>query len=143
MNKFFTLAFAAFLGLSSMSVQAQTKLPPRKPVQPRARVAAAAPNAVPSVKDGVMMKEGKVYMTQSGITSPLTQETSLVNGTKITADGTVTMTNGTTATLKEGDYMSLSGRLTTAASKAQQDSLMQAAKDNSKSKSKSKSKKKG
>jgi hypothetical protein len=136
MNKIPALALMALLGLGSVAAQAQTKVPPRKPVQPKAKVAS---NGL-SVKDGVMLKEGKVLITQSSLTTTVTQETSLINGTKIRPDGTVTMTDGTTTTLKEGDYMSLSGRLTTAAYKAQQDSLLQAAKDNSKGK---KGKKKG
>ena len=134
MNKISTFALAVLLGSSSLAAQAQTKMPPRKSVQPKAKVVSTGV----SIKDGVTMKEGKVLMTQSGITNPVTQEAALVNGTKIKPDGTVTMADGTTATLKEGDYMSLSGRLTTAAAKAQQDSLMQATKDNSKSKSKKK-----
>jgi hypothetical protein len=134
MNKIFTLALSAFLGLCGLTGQAQTKLPPRKPVQPRVKPVSNGPNT----KDGVMMQDGKVVMTQNGLSNPVTQETALVNGTKIKADGTVTMADGTTTTLKEGDYMSLSGRLTTAAYKAQQDSLMQAVKDNAKGKSKKK-----
>lgn len=134
MNKTSTFVLALLLGLGSIAAQAQTKVPPRKPVQPKARVASTGA----SIKDGVTMKEGKVLMTQSGITNPVTQEAALVNGTKIKPDGTVTMADGTTATLKEGDYLSLSGRLTTAAAKAQQDSLIQATRDNSKSKSKKK-----
>jgi len=134
MKKFFTLAVGLGLSLGTLAVQAQTKIPPRKPVQPKGKAVATGVN----VKDGVTMKEGKVLMTQSSLTSPVTQETALVNGTKVRPDGSVTMADGTTTMLKEGDYMSLSGRLTTAAYKAQQDSLMQAAKDNSKSKSKSK-----
>jgi hypothetical protein len=125
---------ALLLGLSSVAAQAQTKIPPRKPVQPKAKVVSTGA----SIKDGVTMKEGKVLMTQSGITNPVTQEAALVNGTKIKPDGTVTMADGTSTTLKEGDYLSLSGRLTTAAAKAQQDSLIQATRDNSKSKSKKK-----
>jgi len=136
MNKISNFALAALLGLGSIAAQAQTKLPPRKPVQPKGKVVSKGP----SVKDGVTLKDGKVLMTQSSLTTTVTQEMALVNGTKIRPDGTVTMTDGTTTTLKEGDYMSLSGRLTTAAYKAQQDSLMQAAKDNSKSKSKKKKK---
>jgi hypothetical protein len=139
MTKTLTFALTLLLGLGTLAAQAQTKVPPRKPVQPKSKVVSKGP----SFKDGVMLKDGKVMMTQSGITSAITQETALVNGTKITPDGTVTMTNGTTATLKEGDYMSLSGRLTTAAAKAEQDSLMQVTKDASKGKSKLKSKKKG
>ena len=136
MNKIPALALMALLGLGSVAAQAQTKIPPRKPVQPKAKVASNGP----SIKDGVTLKDGKVLMTQSSLTTTVTQETALINGTKIRPDGTVTMTDGTTTTLKEGDYMSLSGRLTTAAYKAQQDSLLQAAKDNSKGK---KGKKKG
>lgn len=136
MNKIPALALLALLGLGSVVAQAQTKIPPRKPVQPKAKVASNGP----SVKDGVTLKDGKVLMTQSSLTTTVTQETALVNGTKIRPDGTVTMTNGTTTTLKEGDYMSLSGRLTTAAYKAQQDSLLQASKEASKGK---KGKKKG
>lgn len=136
MNKIPALALMALLGLGSVAAQAQTKIPPRKPVQPKAKVASNGP----SIKDGVTLKDGKVLMTQSSLTTTVTQETALINGTKIRPDGAVTMTDGTTTTLKEGDYMSLSGRLTTAAYKAQQDSLLQAAKDNSKGK---KGKKKG
>ncbi|MDF7812562.1 DUF6799 domain-containing protein [Hymenobacter sp. YC55] len=134
MNKTSTFALALLLGLGSVAAQAQTKIPPRKPVQPKAKVVSTGA----SIKDGVTMKDGKLLMTQSGITNPVTQEAALVNGTKIKPDGTVTMADGTTATLKEGDYLSLSGRLTTAAAKAQQDSLIQATRDNSKSKSKKK-----
>ena len=74
------------------------------------------------------MSEGKVMLTQQGHTNPVLQETSLTNGTKIMPDGTLTMPNGKSVTMKEGDYLSLSGRLTTAAMKAEQDSLMRAAK---------------
>lgn len=139
MNKIFSFVLSGLFVLGSLATQAQTKLPPRKPVQPRAKLVSKGP----SIKDGVLMKDGKLLMTQSGITNPVTQEAALVNGTKIRPDGTVTMTNGTTATLKEGDYMSLSGRMTFAADKAREDSLMQVAKDNSKNKSKAKSKRKG
>lgn len=131
-----TLAFTLALVAGSLAAQAQTKLPPRKPVQPRAKVVAKGA----TLKDGVTMKEGKVLMTQQGLTNPITQETSLVNGTKIQPDGTVTMTNGTTVMMKEGDYMSLTGRLTTMAMRAEQDSLMQLAKDGGKGKMKVKKK---
>ena len=40
-------------------------------------------------------------------------------------DGTVMMADGTTVRLQEGDYMSLTGRMTTRAMKAEQDSLQQ------------------
>ncbi|RPD49400.1 hypothetical protein DNI29_00945 [Hymenobacter sediminis] len=131
------LAALLFSGAATLSAEAQTKLPPRRPVQPRAK--AAAPAGV-TMKDGFVVKEGKVMVTRDAHTEPLTTETALVNGTKIMADGTVTMANGTTTTLQEGDYMSLTGRLTTKAMKAEQDSLMQLSKNGGKMKMKAKKK---
>lgn len=131
------VATLLLMGAATLSAAAQTKLPPRRPVQPRAK--AAAPVGV-TMKDGFMMKEGKVMVTRDAHTEPLTAEMALVNGTKITADGTVTMNNGTTTTLQEGDYMSLTGRLTTKAMKAEQDSLMQLSKNGGKVKMKKKGK---
>lgn len=136
MARISTFTFALVLSVGTLAAQAQTKLPPRKPVQPKSKVVIKGT----TLKDGVMMKEGKLLLTQQGLTNPITQETSLVNGTKILPDGTVTMTDGSSAVLQEGDYMSLSGRLTTVVMKAQQDSLMQAAKDGGKVKVKSKKK---
>jgi hypothetical protein len=133
------LALALLLATGSFVAQAQTKLPPRKPVQPRGRVVLKDG----ATRDGAVMKDGKVILTQQGLTNPVLQETALINGTKIKPDGTLTMTDGTTTQMKEGDYMSLTGRLTTAAMKAEQDSLMKAAMMDPKSKGKVKMKKKG
>lgn len=126
------------LAAGSFAAQAQTKLPPRKPVQPRGRVAMKDA----ATRDGAVMKDGKVILTQQGLTNPVLTETSLINGTKIKPDGTLTMPDGTTTQMKEGDYMSLTGRLTTAAMKAEQDSLMKAALLDPKGKGKIKMKKK-
>ena len=95
-----------------------------------------------ATKDGAVIREGKLMLTQQGHTNPVLEEISLTNGTKIKPDGTVTRTDGTTVTMKEGDYLSLSGRLTTVAMKAEQDSLTQAAKMDPKGKSKKGKKKK-
>ena len=122
------------LALSSVAVQAQTKVPPRKPAAPKPRMVSNGA----TMKDGITMKEGKVLLTQQGLTNPLTQEMALTNGTKISPTGNVTMANGSTVTLKEGDMLSLSGRLTTAAMKAEQDSLMMVSKEPVKGKGKKK-----
>lgn len=119
------------------SVQAQTKLPPRRTVGPKAK--AAAPKGI-TMKEGYAMKDGKLMVTRNGHTDPVSRTEQLVNGTTIKADGTVIMRDSTHVMMKEGDIMSLSGRLTTVAMKAEQDSLMNSVKENTKIKLKSKRK---
>ena len=121
---------------SAVAASAQTKLPPRR--------AAATPRPKPAtpgvatLKDGLMLKGGKVMVTQMGQTTPLTQEMSLTNGTKITPAGSVVTAAGVGTQLQEGDIVSLSGRLTTSAQKAAQDSLLLVKKENLKTKGKKK-----
>lgn len=123
------------LAISAVAASAQTKTPPRKAVAPRPK--AATPGAA-TLKDGVMMKEGKVMATQMGRTASLAQEMTLVNGTKITPTGTVTTPTGVSTQLQEGDMVSLSGRITTGAQQAAQDSLLLVRKAELKSKGKKK-----
>ena len=122
------------LTLGCIAAQAQTKVPARKPAALKPRVASNGA----TMKDGVMMKDGKVLLTQQGLTNPLTQDLTLTNGTKVSPTGSVTLASGTTTTLKEGDMMSLSGRITTATMKAEQDSLLMASKEPGKGKVKKK-----
>ena len=134
MNRTPSLLLTLVLAAGSFVAQAQTKLPPRKPVQPRGRMVSKDA----ATRDGAVLKDGKVMLTQQGHTNPVLQETALVNGTKIKPDGTLTKPDGTTVMMKEGDYMSLSGRLTTAVMKAEQDSLAKAAVMDAKAKGKKK-----
>ncbi|TGE09442.1 DUF6799 domain-containing protein [Hymenobacter fodinae] len=136
MKQYIILAGAAVLCAISLRTQAQTSMPPRKAVQPKQKVVIKGA----TMKDGFLMKDGKVMMTRDAHTDALTSETTLVNGTKIGADGTVTMSDGTTTKLQEGDYVSLTGRLTSASFKAQQDSIMQAKMAGGKGKMKTKKK---
>ncbi|UOQ73269.1 DUF6799 domain-containing protein [Hymenobacter cellulosilyticus] len=131
-------SFLLTLGLTVVGVaaQAQTKVAPRRAVAPKPKTVV---REGVTMKDGVLMQEGKVLLTQQGHTTALTEPATLTNGTKIMADGTVTKPDGSTVTLQEGDMMSLSGRLTTKAMKAEQDSLMMMAK-NGKGKMKAKRK---
>ena len=131
-----TLLVVALL-TSALAASAQTKLPPRRPAAPRPK--AAAPGA-PTLKDGIQLKEGKVLVTQMGRTTPLTQEMSLINGTKVSPAGAVVTPAGVSSQLQEGDMMSLSGRITTSAQKAAQDSLLLVKKENLKAKGKKKKK---
>lgn len=75
------------------------------------------------LKDGVMMKDGKLIATEMGMTNPITADKTLRNGTVITTAGVVTSKEGTTTQLHEGDYVSLTGRIETRAEIAAQDSI--------------------
>ncbi|UYZ58280.1 DUF6799 domain-containing protein [Hymenobacter latericus] len=140
MKVLFSLLTLGALTLT-LSAEAQTRPAPRKPATPPQRP--VLKNA--GVKDGVLMQQGKVMVTQHGHTSELTAPNimSFPNGTKVQADGVVVMADGNTSQLQEGDYMSLSGRITTARMKAEQDSLIQAVKSGQSGKAKVKSKRKG
>lgn len=106
----------------TLAAQAQTKVPvARRGAQPKARVVSNGA----TMKDGFLMKDGKVLETRNAHTGAITAESALVNGTKVQPDGTIMMADGTTVRLQEGDYMSLTGRMTTRAMKAEQDSLQQ------------------
>ncbi|SMB84082.1 hypothetical protein SAMN00120144_0808 [Hymenobacter roseosalivarius DSM 11622] len=134
--RFRSIALLTFaLTTSAVSASAQAKMPPRKVAAPRPKPVTPG---VATLKDDVMMKEGKVLVTQMGQTRALTQEMSLTNGTKITPTGSVVTAAGGSAQLQEGDMMSLSGRLTTSAQKAEQDSLLLVKKENLKIKGKKK-----
>ena len=114
------LVSSCLAGLGNAAT-AQT-MPPRKgAVKPASQ--AKAPTGV-GVKDGLIMKEGHVILTELGITGPITTEKKLVNGTTISPTGLVTSTTGTTTQLGEGDTVSLTGRVTSHASIAEADSLL-------------------
>ena len=109
----FALAF-----LSIAIAQAQTARPGR--VQPKPRVAASA---VEGSKDGISMQKGRMVLTELGISNPLTADKKLVNGTVITPTGTVTTPDGIATQITEGDYVSLTGRVTTRRAIADADSI--------------------
>lgn len=78
---------------------------------------AARATTTPGFKDGVTVRDGKVVATESGRSTFLTtpeMTLKLRTGLDVAGTGVVTRADGTTETLKEGDYISLTGRLTTA-----------------------------
>lgn len=60
--------------------------------------------------DGLLMAGGTVYSIKGGKRSPLAREVTLSNGTRIAKDGTVTLANGTTQNLREGQLIGMDGR---------------------------------
>jgi hypothetical protein len=59
--------------------------------------------------DGIMMKDGKLLMMKNGQTTQLTTDMTLDNGTVVMTNGTVKAKDGSTKTLKEGDYVTMDG----------------------------------
>jgi hypothetical protein len=105
---------------------ARRGLAPRRVVAPR-RAGGAAP-ARPKTsgvmaKDGLMLQEGRVVLTELGRTAPIEQDKRLLNGTLITTKGQVTNVEGVTSQMNEGDYLSLTGRLTTKREMVEADSV--------------------
>ena len=123
MKKLFFGCLSTLLLVFSLSAEAQTtkKLPPRRKIEPRGRVVLKPGQE--TMKDGATMKAGKILLTELGHVTTLTEDKTLINGTKITTAGLITAPDGTTTQLAEGDRMSLSGRVTTKVALAEQDSL--------------------
>jgi hypothetical protein len=118
----FCSALTLVLLAGTATVQAQTKVAPRRGgVAPKPRPTAAVGV---TMKDGLTMKAGRVMLTEMGMTSPLTADKKLVNGTTISTTGMVTATDGTTTQMGEGDMVSLTGRVTSRTSIAEADSLL-------------------
>src|SRR5664279_241842 len=61
--------------------------------------------------EGVIMKNGKLLMMKNGQTTQMTTDLTLDNGTVVMANGNVKSKDGTTTTLKEGDYVGMDGTM--------------------------------
>ncbi len=62
-------------------------------------------------QDGVMMKDGKMWMVKGSKTTVLDHTMTMDNGTKVMGDGTYTKKDGTKMTLKEGEHMDMTGKI--------------------------------
>ena len=105
---------------------ARRPLAPRRVVAPR-RAGAAAPTRARTsgvmAKDGLTLQDGRVVLTELGRTAPIEQDKRLLNGTLITTKGQVTNVEGVTSQMAEGDYVSLTGRLTSKREMVEADSV--------------------
>eukprot|EP01035_Chromulina_nebulosa_P046622 gene46622-63154_t len=64
------------------------------------------------MKDGVKMKEGKLWVIKNGEKSELAQDLTLDDGTVVMADGTVKMKDGMSKTMSDGDFVGMDGKWT-------------------------------
>lgn len=60
----------------------------------------------------VKMKDGKIWVWENGQSTQLTTDKTLGNGMMVNSVGTVTLTDGTTTMLKDGDTMDKNGVIT-------------------------------
>ena|ERR1044071_190685 len=59
--------------------------------------------------DGITLKQGKVYMTENGITKVITEEIWTKRGMQVTPTGAIVFANGEKAKLREGDFVTMDG----------------------------------
>jgi hypothetical protein len=66
------------------------------------------------------MKDGKMMMMKDGKEMPMEKEMTMKDGTKVTTDGTVTKKDGEKITMKEGDMMTMDGKMKTGETKEEE-----------------------
>ena len=71
-----------------------------------------ASSVVAAEKDGVMMKDGKMWRLQDGKEiGRMDRETTMSNGTKVMMNGKMTMKGGKEMQMQEGQTMMLDGKM--------------------------------
>jgi uncharacterized protein DUF6799 len=66
-----------------------------------------------SKEDMVVMKSGRMMVVRFGEMKPMDMVMTLSNGTKVAMDGTITMPDGTSRRLMDGEAITLDGEMTT------------------------------
>ena len=64
-----------------------------------------------SMKDCVMMEDGKMMVTKDGKDMMMDKDMTMTNGTMVMTDGTVKMKDGKTMMLKNGDHVYMNGKM--------------------------------
>ena len=64
-----------------------------------------------TMKDCVMMKDGKMMVMKNGKTMEMDKDMAMSNGTMVMKDGTVKMKDGKTMMMKNGDHMYMNGKI--------------------------------
>lgn len=62
-------------------------------------------------KDHVMMKDGKMWVMKDGKTMTMTKDMTMSDGTMVSTNGTVTMKDGSTKMMVNGDGMMMDGMM--------------------------------
>ena len=62
------------------------------------------------MRDHLMMSDGKMMVMKNGKATPMEEDMTFDNGTKVMRDGSVTMKDGKTAKMTDGDRLSMDGQ---------------------------------
>lgn len=62
-------------------------------------------------QDSVMMKDGKMIIMKDGKTSPMVEDVTLENGTKVMVDGTIVLKDATVMKMGEDDVILMTGKM--------------------------------
>lgn len=65
----------------------------------------------PNLKDCLMMKDGKMMQIKAGKTMGMKNDMTFVNGNMVMTDGTMKMKDGTSHMLKEGNCVTMNGKM--------------------------------
>ncbi|HME70213.1 MAG TPA: DUF6799 domain-containing protein [Myxococcota bacterium] len=77
-----------------------------------AAICLTASPVIAASTDGVMMKDNKMMMMQDGkATGPMSHDMTMTNGTKVMMDGTMVMKDGTKDHMKDGQMMTMDGKM--------------------------------
>lgn len=98
-------AFAQETTAPKDTVKVEQQAPADQPAQ------AQTQDAATTAQQAYVMQDGKVYQYNNGAKSELSENVTLSNGTVITSTGTVTKSDGTTETLKDGQYVDPAGNI--------------------------------
>jgi len=116
-----SIKLIAILLLFATAGRAQITQPPQTP-SPAQQVtpmhvpmdtARAQMNAMNTLPDGFILKDGKVEQVKGGVLNPITQNQKLANGTWVMPDGTLKDVNNKTSKLQEGQLIETDGKLIT------------------------------
>ncbi len=88
------------------SVFAQDATKMQQPPSP-----ASPPMPMHKMNEAIFMQQGKMMMIKDGKLVAMDKEMTLVNGTKVMTDGTVMMKDGTKKTMKNGDRITMDGKM--------------------------------
>lgn len=61
--------------------------------------------------EGIMMKNGKLMVMQNGQKTLLSRDTIFASGTTVSMNGTIKRSDGTTESLKNGEYINWDGSI--------------------------------